>query len=280
MNREKLYSLNDVRNSRDPVNAYMRLKEARNMIPEFDGASHKLPEFLSVATYAMKNTSPREESTLLEAILCTKLKRRAMTDFQTRDIRDFAQLKRELEVCYLSKKSTTHLQLEFNTLKQKPGESARAFGLRTDKIAMELYESMIEGRQGKTESKRAILETIQQQALYNFQLGLQDDIKLLVCAQHYTLQDTIAGTSAEEKFKGLTGNFAHPKVNIQHPSARENRLPQCHKCGKTGHYGRDCRTNKYTSLFPLSQPDRHPCINTMSKYCMYCKKARHNHAEC
>ncbi|KAL6268336.1 hypothetical protein P5V15_001463 [Pogonomyrmex californicus] len=135
------------------------------MISEFDGTSHKLPEFLSAASYAMKNTSPMEEEMLLKAILCTKLKGKAMTDFQTRDIRDFAQLKRELEVCYLSKKSTTHLQLEFNTLKQKNGESARAFGLHMDKLAMELYESMIEGRNNTIESKRAILETIQQQTI-------------------------------------------------------------------------------------------------------------------
>ncbi|KAL6257759.1 hypothetical protein P5V15_011377 [Pogonomyrmex californicus] len=155
------------------------------MIPEFDRISHKLLEFLSAASYAMKNTNPMEERTLLEAILCSKLKGKAMTDFQTRDIRDFAQLKRELEVYYFSKKSITHLQLEFNTLKQRSGESARAFGLRTDKLAMELYESMIKGRNNTIESKRAILETIQQQALCNFQLGLLDDIKLLVRSQHY-----------------------------------------------------------------------------------------------
>ncbi|KAL6256781.1 hypothetical protein P5V15_011722 [Pogonomyrmex californicus] len=161
-----------------------------------------------------------------------------MTNFQTQNIRDFAQLRRELEVCYFSKKSTTHLQLEFNTLKQKP---ARAFGLHTDKLVMELYESMTEGQQSKTDAKRvsSILEIIQQQALYNFQLGLQDDIKLLLRAQHYmTLQDAIAGASAEEKFKGPTGNFEHPKASISQSPTRENRLPQCHKCGKTGHYGR------------------------------------------
>lgn len=92
--------------------------------------------------------------------MCTKLKGRAITDFQTREIRNFTQLKRELEVCYLSRKSTTHLQLEFNTLKQKQGESARTFGLQTNKLAKELYEFIIEERNHTPESKRIILDTI------------------------------------------------------------------------------------------------------------------------
>lgn len=89
----------------------------------------KLKEFLCACTYATKNINPAEERTLLEVILCTKLTDKAMIDFETRDIEDFPQLKRDLETCYLSKRSITHLQIEFNSLKQKPGESARAFGM-------------------------------------------------------------------------------------------------------------------------------------------------------
>ncbi|XP_077282541.1 uncharacterized protein LOC143908667 [Temnothorax americanus] len=193
----------DIRNQAERAIGYLHLKEARDMIPEFDGASSKLQEFLSAASYVIKNINPMEERTLLEAVLCTKLKGRAMIDFQAREIRDFAQLKKELEVCYLSRKSTTHLQLEFNTFKQKPGENAKAFGLRADKLVMELYDSMIDERNHTIESKRTILETIQQQALQNFQLGLRDEIKLLVRAQHFaTLQEAIAGASAEEKVNG------------------------------------------------------------------------------
>src|SRR5580765_3304672 len=120
---------NDIRNQAGHAIGYLRLKEARDMIPEFDGTSNKLQEFLSALSYAIKNINPLEEGTLLEAVLCTKLKGRAMTDFQTREIRNFTQLRKVLETTYLSRRSTTHLQLEFNTLKQKQGESARVFGL-------------------------------------------------------------------------------------------------------------------------------------------------------
>ncbi|KYN12124.1 hypothetical protein ALC57_15717 [Trachymyrmex cornetzi] len=42
------------------------------------------------------------------------------------------------EICYLSKRSTTHLQIEFNTIKQKSSENARQYGLRVDNLSMEL----------------------------------------------------------------------------------------------------------------------------------------------
>jgi len=62
-------------------------------------------------------------------------------------------------------------------LRQKPGENARD-GLRIDKLAMKLYQSMIEGREQSSEQRKVILDTIQELALKNFQLGFCDDIAL------------------------------------------------------------------------------------------------------
>ncbi|KAL6416505.1 hypothetical protein ACFW04_013409 [Cataglyphis niger] len=198
------------------------------MISEFDGSPNKLQEFLSETTYAVENIDPLDEVTLLRAVLCTKLKGRAMLDFQMRKIRVFTQLKNELEFCYTSKKSTIHLQIEFNMLKQKSGESARTCGLKTDKLAMELYESMTEGRQHTVDNK-AIMEIIQQQVLENFQIGLQNDIKTII-------------------------------RKILWP-----RLPN---------------TSQYMNRFPLSKPDRSSRVNTVNKYCNYCKKVGHDREEC
>ena len=78
----------------------------------------------------MKNIKPTEQPILLEAIICTKLKGKALLDFHTRGI--YEQLKTALEKEYLSKRSTTHLQIEFNSLKQRNGESAQNFGRRVD----------------------------------------------------------------------------------------------------------------------------------------------------
>lgn len=79
-------------------------------------------------------------------------------------------------MCYLAKRSTTHIQRDFNMLWQKPGESAREYGLRIDKLDMELYQSMIEGKEQSSEYRKAILDTIQELALENFQLRLREDI--------------------------------------------------------------------------------------------------------
>jgi len=173
----------DVQNQPGSSFGFLTLKEARSMIPEFDGNSrNRMREFINVASHAMKNIHPADEQTLLEAILCIKFKGKAMVDLHTRDVRSYEQLKHELEVEYLSKRSTAHLQLEFNSLKQKAGENAQDFGCRVDVLAtvLELFKSMEEDQNHTVEQQRAIFENIKLQALHNFQIGLHEDIKLLV----------------------------------------------------------------------------------------------------
>jgi len=174
------------------------------MIPEIDGTSRNLVQkFLNASTYAMSEINPADERSLLRAILYTKLTGKAMYDFQTRDIRSFAQLKQEIEMCYLSKRGTAHIQREFSTIRQKPGESAREYGLRLDKLAMELYQAMTEGKEHSSEQRKTILDTIQELALENFQLRLRDDIQTIVRSRNYkTLMAAIAGATVEEKLKG------------------------------------------------------------------------------
>jgi len=64
------------------------------MIPEFDGTSrHQLHEFINASTYAMNNIDSANEESLVQAILYTKPKGKAMQDFETRDIQTFEELK-------------------------------------------------------------------------------------------------------------------------------------------------------------------------------------------
>ncbi|KYN19311.1 hypothetical protein ALC57_08362 [Trachymyrmex cornetzi] len=131
--------LNDVRELRDRPTGYLRLKDARRLIPEIDGSiRNKTQEFITASTYAMDKIIYAERSALLEEILNTKLKGKLLLDFQTRSVQSFEQLRREIEINYLGKRGTSHLQLEFNALKQKPQESAHTYGRRVDQLAMEL----------------------------------------------------------------------------------------------------------------------------------------------
>jgi len=97
----------DIRHRRSTFPNFLSLKEARTMIPEFDGSSrHKLQEF------AIQNINPVKEEALVQSILYTKLKGKAMQDFEMREIQTYEELKRQLETCYLTRQSTTHLQID------------------------------------------------------------------------------------------------------------------------------------------------------------------------
>ncbi|KYN16164.1 hypothetical protein ALC57_11574 [Trachymyrmex cornetzi] len=104
-------TLNDVRELRDRPVGYLRLKDARSLIPEIDEHSRqKMQEFISASTYAMEKINYAEKPAVLKEILNTKLKGKLLLDFQTRSIRDFEQLRREIEDNYLGKRGTSHLQ--------------------------------------------------------------------------------------------------------------------------------------------------------------------------
>src|SRR5436190_6381603 len=168
----------DIRHRRSTSSNFLTLKEARVLIPEFDGTSrHKLQDFLNSCTYAIQNIDPIDEESLVQAILFTKLRGKARQDFETRNIQTYQDLKQQLESCYQAKQSTTHLQIEFNSIKQKTNETAQEFGHRVDRLARNLYDSMTEGDNRPPSFKQAIHETIQKQALINFETGLRKKYK-------------------------------------------------------------------------------------------------------
>jgi len=146
---------------------------------------------------------------------------------------------------------------------------------------MKLYESMIEGKNHTPVVKNTIQLTIKDQALINFQIGLRDELKILVRSQRYTtLQEAITGASAEEKLIGpLRANYSQSGKNRSETTRSrqdQNSTLKCFKCGKIGHYGRDCRNSKYA----LPKPEKPSRVNAINKICKYCKKTGHSRDEC
>ncbi|KYN30751.1 hypothetical protein ALC56_14953, partial [Trachymyrmex septentrionalis] len=81
---------------------HLRLKNARNLIPEINGHScQKIQKFISASIYMMGKINFTKKSVVLEEILNTKLKGKLLLYFQTRSVTDFGQLRREIEANYL-----------------------------------------------------------------------------------------------------------------------------------------------------------------------------------
>jgi len=47
-----------------------------------------------------------------------------------------------------------------------------------------------------------------------------------------------------------------------------------------GHYGRDCRINRYANRFTLPKAEKPANMNNIEKYCTYYKKKGHKRDEC
>jgi len=145
---------------------------------------------------------------------------------------------------------------------------------------MELYQAMTEGKEHSLEQRKAILDTIQELALENFQLGLRD-IQTIVRSRNYkTLTAAIAGATAEEKLKGSPSRINYkPKKQEQFRQNRNTGI-QCQKCDKMGHHGRDCRTSRYANRFSFPKAEKPANVNNIEKYCTYCKRTGYKRDEC
>jgi len=77
---------------------------------------------------AMKNIHSIDEQTLLEAIICEPNLKKRQWRISIRDMRSYEQLKRKLEIECLSKQSTLHLQLKFNSISKKQEKTHKILG--------------------------------------------------------------------------------------------------------------------------------------------------------
>ncbi|EFN69409.1 hypothetical protein EAG_11650 [Camponotus floridanus] len=99
----------------------------------------------------------------------------------------------------------------------------------------------MQGEERPPSFKQAIQETIKKQALINFQIGLRDELKILVRSRNITLQKAIKDASTEEKLIGPSitrapGFSNKNKFDTEHARPIRDTNIQCYKCGNSGHY--------------------------------------------
>jgi len=95
------------------------------------------------------------------------------------------------------------------------------------------------------------------------------------------LREAITGASAEKKVNEPI--VRKPAYQGQSKFDARIRHPQnlvCQKCGKIGHYGRDCRTSRYANRFTLPKAEKPANVNNIEKYCTYCKRKGHKRDGC
>ncbi|XP_011708366.1 PREDICTED: uncharacterized protein LOC105463048 [Wasmannia auropunctata] len=114
------------------------------------------------------------------------------------------------------------------------------------------------GKARTIEQKKAIQETIQGMALEVFQLGLREETQTIVRSRNYaTLEEAILGATAEKKLKRPQNkaNYYNNRYRNEQgkPKVEQSASLQCHKCGKTGHIGQECRTSRYANRFNLAR---------------------------
>lgn len=136
------------------------------MIPEFDGTSRsRVREFLIISNYTMENIN-FSTNNLLKAIVCSKLKGKAMIWFShlRRDVRSSELNYKPNSSEYLSKWNTTYVQIEFNSLKLTE-KWRRPTKFRTPSRCASHRIIQINGKR-ETLQQQTILKMIKLQALY------------------------------------------------------------------------------------------------------------------
>lgn len=208
-------------------NMYCQIDTVLKIIPEFDGSSNKLNNFIDNCDIASKRLDKKvfEDETIFLDLIKTKLKDKAYNVIRYKKISTYAELKKELNLQFSDSRPVEQLQAELVNLRQLPRESVRDFASKIEKTLFELNAVCI-AREG--DGSATVIENLNNgTALNTFVNGLYEPIRRIVKPCHSkTLKDAISEAIEEE-------SVINSKKN----------LISCNICHRKGHIARNCFKN-------------------------------------
>lgn len=245
----------------ETANAEIQLNTLLQLIPEFDTTNaSQVYRFIRSCDSAFGLGTTSQKPILLIYAL-NKITGPSSSDIHAKDFSDWENLKSLLIQMFSQTKTLAHLNLELQTLFQKPHETVTEYFHRVDlcrnklieKISTEVQDTTLVGRTTMTE------ET----ALNVFVNGLSSDIGIMLRTRAFSnLSEAANFAIQEEKIRNMNSARQVLHKNVSRPAI------------STPNYSR----NKFQSS-PQITPDRQ-ISNPNLKTCNYCKKPGHLIAEC
>lgn len=207
------------------------IKTASHIIPDFDGESDKILDFLSAVKYYNDTLSEASKVLLMNFVINIKVKGKAKNSISGQNIKTYAELHKALSDRFECRKTVATLTQELAQSKQG-NSSVTEYAEKIEKLSYELSKIQILAQNGENSSViRAINDTI---AASSFKNGLRTDLKTVVLAAR-------AETFAENVSIAHEAESSLPKNTNQVNVVNSNGSHKQNSRGSRGQSGRGNR---------------------------------------
>lgn len=250
------------------------------IIPTFDGKTSEVHKFLTCCDVIYKTLTTVESKKQFVEFLSTKTSGRAYDVLRYKNLKTFAEIRKEFQIQFLEKKSLAQLQSELLLIKQSPSERVSDFSNKVEKLLSDL-NSVSSSQASTTDLPETLANFNHQTALRAFQEGLREPIKTIIKASRFTqLHEAITSALNEDVQNSTKTNSCNSCGKPGHYSKDCRRNIVCNNCKKNGHYTRDCRNQAPSFNRSFSNRNTPTRINQISLDCRYCKNKGHTIEMC
>lgn len=266
------------------ASAGLDLNTLLKLIPDFDTLqSAQVYRFIRSCDSAFQLASTSQQIVLLTYAL-NKITGPGSSDIHSKQFFKWTDLKSFLILKYSQTKTLTHLNLELQSLFQKPRESITEYFHRVDlcrskiieKLTAEITDSTLEGR----------IATTEETAHSVFVNGLSSDIGVMLRVREFkTLSEAGNFAIQEEKVRNMnssrqmlfnnvtpTGFIKRapqnprisPRENVPSENATKPNVKHCNYCKKPGHVITECRKRAYNNNLRQSHPPPVAKVNNLN----------------